>query len=67
MSIASNRFPQDQQRQKAFVEQRKEEVAGRIERGERIASVQMRQQQDELVRSLQQSQILQRQRVPGCR
>jgi hypothetical protein len=67
MSIAANRFPQDGQRQKAFVDQRKEEVAGRIERGERIAGVQIRQQQDERVRSMQQSQILQRQRSPSGR
>ena len=67
MSIAAHRFPQDGQRQKSFVDQRKEEVAGRIERGERIAGVQIRQQQDERVRSMQQSQILQRQRSPSGR
>ena len=67
MTIAAARFPQDAPRQKAFVEQRKEEVASRLERGERIAGVQLRQQQDERVRAIQQSQILQRQRSPGGR
>jgi len=67
MTIASSRFPQDTKQQKAFVEQRKEEVAGRIERGERIAGVQVRQQQDERIRAIQQNQILQRQRTPSGR
>lgn len=67
MTIAANRFPKDGQRQNAFVDQRKEEVAGRIERGERIAGVQIRQQQDERIRTIQQNQILQRQRSPSGR
>lgn len=67
ITIAANRFPQDGQRQKAFIEQRKEEVAGRIERGERISGVQVRQQQDERIRTIQQNQILQRQRSPSGR
>ena len=67
MTIAAKRFPQDEGRRNAFVDRRKEEVAVRIERGERIAGVQIRQQQDERVRSIQQSQILQRQRSPNGR
>lgn len=67
MTIAAARFPQDASRQKAFVDQRKEEVAIRLERGERIAGVQLLQQQDERIRTIQQSQILQRQRSPGGR
>ncbi|MBW4655682.1 MAG: hypothetical protein KME20_21975 [Kaiparowitsia implicata GSE-PSE-MK54-09C] len=67
MVIAANRFPQDRQQQKAFVDQRKDEVADRIERGDRIAGVQVRRQQDERIRTLQQSQILQRQRSPSGR
>lgn len=67
MSIGAARFPQDAQRQKAFVDQRKEEVANGIERGDRIAGVQIRQQQDERIRAIQQSQILQRQRSPSGR
>lgn len=67
MTIAASRFPQDASRQKEFVDHRKEEVAIRLERGERIAGVQLRQQQDERIRTIQQSQILQRQRSPGGR
>lgn len=67
MSIAAARFPQDTQRQGTFVGQRKEEIANRIERGDRIAGVQVRQQQDERIQTLQQSQILQRQRSPSGR
>lgn len=67
MTIAAKRFPQDEGRRNAFVDRRKEEVAGRIERGDRIAGVQLRQQQDERLRSMQQSQILQRQRSPDGR
>ena len=67
MTIAANRFPKDEQRQKTFVDQRKEEMAGRIERGQHVAGVQVRQQQDERVRSIQQSQLLQRQRSPSGR
>jgi len=67
MTIAAKRFPQDDGRRNAFVDQRKQEVAGRIERGERIAGVQIRQQQDERIRSIQQNQILQRQRSPNGR
>lgn len=67
MSIAAARFPQDAQRQRTFVDQRKEDVANRIERGDRIAGVQVRQQQDERIRAIQQNQILQRQRSPSGR
>jgi hypothetical protein len=67
MTIAANRFPKDEQRQKTFVDQRKEEMAGRIERGQHVAGVQVRQQQDERVRLIQQSQLLQRQRSPSGR
>lgn len=67
MTIAAKRFPGDEGRRDAFVDQRKQEVAGRIERGERIAGVQIRQQQDERIRSIQQNQILQRQRLPNGR
>jgi hypothetical protein len=42
-------------------------VAGRIERGERIAGVQVRQQQDERICAIQQAQVLQQQRSPGGR
>ncbi|WP_097093739.1 LPD7 domain-containing protein [Novosphingobium sp. Chol11] len=67
MTIAARRFPADEGRRTGFVDQRKEEVASRIERGEQIAGVQVRQQRDERVRSIQQSQILQRQRSPHGR
>lgn len=67
MTIAAKRFPKDEQRQKAFVDQRKEEMAGRIERGQHVAGVQIRQQQDERIRTIQQNQILQRQRSPSGR
>lgn len=62
--IAAGRFPQNEDRQRGFVERRKAEVAARIERGERIAGVQVRQQQNERIRSMEQNQILQRNRSP---
>lgn len=67
MTIAARRFPADEDRRNSFVDQRKEEVASRIERGEQIAGVQIRQQRDERVRAIQQSQIVQRQRSPNGR
>lgn len=67
MTIAASRFPQDTTRQRAFVDRRKDEIANRLERGERIAGVQIRQQQDERIRAIQQNQILQRQKSPGGR
>jgi len=63
--IAAGRFPQDEDRQRGFVDRRKEEVAVRIEKGEQIAGVQVRQQQNERVRSMEQNQILQRNRSPS--
>ncbi|MBB4642628.1 LPD7 domain-containing protein [Rhizorhapis suberifaciens] len=67
ITIASSRFPQNSERQKAFVDRRKEEVAGRIGRGERIAGVRILQQQDERIIEMQQTQILQYQRSPSGR
>ncbi|MBO9378894.1 DNA primase [Sphingomonas histidinilytica] len=67
MTIAVRRFPDDEARRNRFVDQRKEEVARRIEQGERISGIQVRQQQDEPIRAIQQSQILQRQRSPNGR
>ena len=63
--IAAGRFPQDEDRQRGFVDRRKEEVAARIERGEQFAGVQVRQQQNEPLRSMEQNQILQRNRTPS--
>jgi len=62
--IAAGKFPQDEDRQRGFVDRRKEEVAVRIEKGEQIAGVQVRQQQNERIRSMEQNQILQRNRSP---
>ena len=63
--IAAGRFPQDEGRQRGFVDRRKEEVAARIERGERIAGVQVLQQQNERLRSMEQNHIVQRNRSPS--
>jgi hypothetical protein len=63
--IAAGRFPRDEERQRGFVDKRKEEVAAKMERGEQIAGVQVRQQQSEPIRSMEQNQILQRNRSPS--
>lgn len=63
--IAAGRFPQDEDRQRRFVDRRKKEVAARIEQGERIVGVQVRQQQNERIGSMEQNQILQRNRTPS--
>lgn len=67
MTIAASRFPHDASRQKAFVDRRKDEIASRLERGERMAGIQIRQQQNERIRAMQQNQILQWQKSPGGR
>ena len=60
MTVASSRFPGDTAKQNEFVAGRKEEVVSRIERGERVAGVVVRQQQNQRSREMQQDQILQK-------
>jgi hypothetical protein len=60
MAVAEKRFPGDATRQREFVANRKEDVASRIERGVRIAGVEVRQQQSQRIRDMQQDQILQK-------
>ena len=60
MTVASSRFPGDTTKQNEFVAGRKEEIASRIERGERVAGVEVRQQQNQRIREIQQDQILQK-------
>ncbi len=60
MTVASTRFPDATNKQREFVAGRKEEVAMRIERGERVAGIEVRQQQTQRIREIQQDQVLQK-------
>ena len=59
---AAQRFPDDTTKQRGFVAERKEEIAGRLERGERVAGIEVRQQQNQRIREIQQDQV--RQKTP---
>jgi hypothetical protein len=67
VTLASGRFPNDTTKQREFVSERKEEIAGRLERGERVAGIEVRQQQSQRIREIQQDQILQKSRSLGGR
>lgn len=67
MVAAADRFPGDHTKQREFVAERKEEVAARIERGDRIAGVEVRQKQDQQVRNLMQEVIFEKSRSIGGR
>lgn len=62
MVVAADRFPGEHGKQREFLAERKEEVAARIERGERIAGVEVKAKQDQQVRNLTQDQVLQKSR-----
>lgn len=67
MTVAEGRFPGQDAKQREFVAERKEDVAARISRGEAIAGVEIKQQQAQRVREVEQSQILQKSRSVGGR
>lgn len=60
VTLAAGRFPNDTTKQREFVAERKEEIAGRLERGERVAGIEVLQQQNQRIREIQQDQVLQK-------
>ncbi|WP_232834260.1 LPD7 domain-containing protein [Sphingomonas sp. FARSPH] len=60
VTIASGRFPNDTTKQREFVAERKEEIAGRLQRGEQVAGIEVKQQQTQRIREMQQDQVLQK-------
>ena len=67
MVVAGDRFPGEHTKQREFVAERKEEVAARIERGERIAGVKVKAKQDQQVRGMTQEVIYEKSRSFGGR
>lgn len=67
MTVAEGRFPGEAVKQREFVAERKEDVAARIGRGDRIAGVEIKQKQAQRVREIEQSQVLQKSRSIGSR
>jgi len=67
MVVAVDRFPGEHTKQREFVAERKEEVAARIDRGERIAGVEVKQKQDQQVRDMTQEVIYEKSRSIGGR
>lgn len=67
MVVAADRFPGEHSKQREFVAERKEEVAARIDRGERIAGVEVKQKQDQQVRDMTQEVIYEKSRSIGGR
>jgi hypothetical protein len=66
-TVAEGRFPGQPVKQREFVAERKEDVAARISRGERISGIEVKQQQAQRVREMAQDQILQKSRSIGGR
>lgn len=62
MVVAADRFPGKHTKQREFVAERKEEVAARIDRGERVAGVEVKQKQDQQVRDMTQEVIYEKSR-----
>lgn len=60
ISIARAKYPDDQVKASKEVEARRQEVALRIAKGDRIAVIQVRNQQAQRVRDITQEQVLQR-------
>lgn len=60
ISIARAKYPDDPVKESKAVEARRQEVAMRIAKGDRIAVVQVRNQQAQKVRDITQEQVLQR-------
>ena len=67
MVVAADRFPGEHTKQREFVAERKEEVAARIDRGERVAGVEVKQKQDQQVRDMTQEVIYEKSRSIGGR
>ena len=67
MVVAADRFPGEYTKQREFVAERKEEVAARIERGEKVAGVEVKQKQDQQVRDMTQEVIHEKSRSIGRR
>jgi hypothetical protein len=67
MVVAADRFPGEHTKQREFVAERKEEVAARIDRGERVAGVVVKQKQDQQVRDMTQEVIYEKSRSIGGR
>ena len=67
VTVAEGRFPGEPVKQREFVAERKEDVAARISRGERIAGIEVKQQQAERVREIERSEVLQKSRSIGGR
>ena len=67
MVAAADRFPGEHTKQREFVAERKEEVAARIDRGERVAGVEVKQKQDQQVRDMTQEVIYEKSRSIGGR
>ena len=67
MVVAVDRFPGEHTKQREFVAERKEEVAARIDRGERVAGIEVKQKQDQQVRDMTQEVIYEKSRSIGGR
>ena len=67
MVVAADRFPGAHTKQREFVAERKEEVAAWIDRGERVAGVEVKQKQDQQVRDMTQEVIYEKSRSIGGR
>jgi hypothetical protein len=65
ISIANARYADDPAKASKTIEAKRREVADRIARGDRIAGVQVRQQQSERLRQITQSQVLDKDRSRG--
>jgi hypothetical protein len=62
MAVAAERFPNDHEKRREFVAERKEEVAARIGRGEAVAGIEVKARQEQRVREMAQDQVLQKSR-----
>lgn len=62
MAVAAERFPNDHEKRREFVAERKEEVAARLGRGEAVAGIEVKAKQEQRVREMAQDQILQKSR-----
>jgi len=62
MAVAAERFPNDHEKRREFVAERKEEVAARLGRGEAIAGIEVKAKQEQRVREMAQDQILEKSR-----
>lgn len=66
VTVATSRYPNEPLKQRDFVNGRKEEIATRLDRGARVAGIEVRQQQNQRIREIHQNQILQKTKsMPG--